>query len=278
VADGTLRAGRDDVLVGGRVVRCEGQVHGRLHALDGELLAVELQLIAADVCPPEQLAASVHRRLGGTLRPPNSRELSLGLGAAAAVEELLVDVQLDAVGAEAVGEPDGEARRNGRTRQPEAADGAERQLRVELARIDSRRDQLVLAELLFRVNVEEPEPAQPGGLHRAGEDVPVAVLLGVEERIRHAERHRLPHVGGPEGVGVDQHRVWHSRAMLTIAGGSLSLSRRDHGYSPARWQPRTRETTPRSRSGQRAGSTRARRGGRSRRSRSASTPRASRST
>ena len=56
-----------------------------------------------------------------------------------------------------------------------------------------------------------------GGLHRAHEDVPAAVLLRVEERIGHTERHRVPHVRGAEGVRVDQERVGHRRAMLAIA-------------------------------------------------------------
>ena len=92
---------------------------------------------------------------------------------------------------------------------PEAADGPQRELRAELAAVDPRRDQLVVAELLGHVDVEQPELAEPRGLHRADEDVPAAVLLGVEERVRHAERHRVAHVGGAEGVGVDEDRVGH---------------------------------------------------------------------
>ena len=195
VTDRALRAGRDDVLVGGRVVRGEDDVHVRLHALDRELLAVEQQLVAADLRAPEQLATRVHRRLGGTLRPPHPRELGLGLGAPAVVEELLVDVELDPVGAEAVGEPDGEVRR---ARSRASARGSPTARSASCAS-SSRRSipdchQLVEAELLGHVDVEEPELAEAGGLHRADEDVPAAVLLGVEERIGHAERHRMPHV------------------------------------------------------------------------------------
>ncbi|TML55336.1 MAG: hypothetical protein E6G16_01480 [Actinobacteria bacterium] len=90
------------------------------------------------------------------MRPPHSRKLSVGLGAPAVVEELLVDRELDAVGAEAVGEPDGEVVRHERARQPEACDGPERELRVELAPVDAGRDELVHAELLQDVHLEEP--------------------------------------------------------------------------------------------------------------------------
>jgi hypothetical protein len=104
-------------------VRCEDDAHVRLHALDRQRLAVEQQLVAAALRAPEQLATRVHRRLGGTLRPPHSRELGLGLGAPAIVEELLVDVELDPVGAQAVGKPDGEIRGHARALEAEAADG-----------------------------------------------------------------------------------------------------------------------------------------------------------
>ena len=108
VTDGALRAGRDDVLVGARVVGGEDDVHVRFHARDSELLAVEQQLVAADLGSPEKLATRVHRRLGCTLRAAHSRELRVGLRPAAVVEQVLVDVELHAVGPQPVGEPDGE--------------------------------------------------------------------------------------------------------------------------------------------------------------------------
>ena len=92
MADCALRAGRDDVLVCGRVVRGEDHAHVGLHALHGELLAVEEQLVAPDLRTAEELAARVHRRLGGALRALHPLELRRGLGTAPVVEELLVDV------------------------------------------------------------------------------------------------------------------------------------------------------------------------------------------
>ncbi len=44
MTDGSLRAGRDDELVGGRVVRGEGLAHRCLYALDGERLTFEEKL------------------------------------------------------------------------------------------------------------------------------------------------------------------------------------------------------------------------------------------
>ena len=151
------------------VVSCAAKTdaHVRLDALDGELLAVEQQLVAADLRAPEQLTAGVHGGLGGTLRAPHPRELRLGLGAPAVVEELLVDVELDAVGAQPIGEPDGKFVRHARALQPETPDGAERELRSTARVGRSRTRSARRAELLAQVDVEEPELAQAGGLHRA---------------------------------------------------------------------------------------------------------------
>src|SRR3954454_825747 len=156
VTDRALRPGGDDVLVGRRVVNREDDVHVRLHALDGELLAVEQQLGAADLRAPEELSARVHGRLRRSLRPSHPRELSLGLGATALGEEIPVDGELDAVGPAPVREPDREVLRHARPFQPEDGDGPQRELRVELGRVDPGRDQLVDAELVVGMDLEEP--------------------------------------------------------------------------------------------------------------------------
>jgi hypothetical protein len=128
-------------------VRGEHDVHVRLHALDGERLAVEDQLVATDLRTTEELAARVHGGLGRALRAFHPRELRLGLGAPAIVEQVLVDLELDAAGPETVCKPDGEVLRDRRTLQPEALDGAQRELRSQLARLDSGLDELVDAEI-----------------------------------------------------------------------------------------------------------------------------------
>ncbi len=135
MADGP-RAPGDDVLVGRRVVRGEDHVHLRFHALDRERPAVEDQLVAANLGAAKQLAARVHRRVRGTLRSGHPCELGLGLGVSPILEQLLVDGELDAVGAEAVGEPDGESAGTLARLSPRLADGPHRKLRVELPVVD----------------------------------------------------------------------------------------------------------------------------------------------
>ena len=64
--------------------------------------------------------------------------------------------------------------------------------------------QLVDPELLHRVQLEEAELGEADGLHRVGDDVLRPVLLGVEDRVGHAERHLVAELRRAEGVGVDQ--------------------------------------------------------------------------
>ena len=55
-----------------------------------------------------------------------------------------------------------------------------------------------------KVDVEQPERAEPRRLHRVREDVLRAAGLGVEDRIGNAERDRVSHVRRAERVGVDE--------------------------------------------------------------------------
>ena len=55
----------------------------------------------------EEVARGVHARLGGALRAADAGELALVLDAAAAVEELALRSQLDAVRAQVLGELSG---------------------------------------------------------------------------------------------------------------------------------------------------------------------------
>ena len=91
VADGALRPGRDDELVGRRAVRGEGLRHRGLHPLDRQRLAVEHQTVSAGLDAAEQVAHRVHAGFGGALRPAHACELRLGLDAPAVVEEAGVD-------------------------------------------------------------------------------------------------------------------------------------------------------------------------------------------
>jgi hypothetical protein len=87
-------------------------------------LAVEQKLVATDLRAPQDLAARIHGGLGGPLRPAHPGELRLGLRTTALVEEILVDLELNAVGPEPIGEPDGKVLRHGSVAQPDARDCA----------------------------------------------------------------------------------------------------------------------------------------------------------
>ena len=66
------------------------------------------------------------------------------------------------------------------------------------------RDQVVEPVLLVRVQLEGAERRQPRDLHRADRDVPDAVLLDVEERVRDAERHLVAQLGRAKCVCIDE--------------------------------------------------------------------------
>ena len=59
----------------------------------------------------------------------------------------------------------------------------------------------------IRCSSKRSELGEAGGLHRVGDDVLRPVLLGVEERVGHAERHLVAQLRRAEGVGVDQGRL-----------------------------------------------------------------------
>src|SRR5262249_20068150 len=125
--------------------------------------------------------------------------------------------ELDAVGPEAVREPDRERLRHGEAPRAKAPDRAQGELSDDLAPAQARLDQLVDAEVLPHVHLEQAELADPRRLHRVREDVALAVGLRVEERIGYPERHRVPHISGAEGVAVDENRVGQAGPILSTA-------------------------------------------------------------
>ena len=156
----------------------------------------------------KQVACSVHPGLGGTLGAAHAGELRLRLHAAAVVEELAVDGQLDAVGAQLVGEPERERLRDDGLRDAERRDRAQRDLVPDLGIGLTLGDQVVEPVLLARVQLEQSERREARDLHRADRDVLDPVLLDVEERVRDAERHLVPKLGRTKGVSVHED-VWH---------------------------------------------------------------------
>ncbi len=144
-----------------RAVLGEDDAHRRLDLFDGQ------RRRSADVASRSELARGVHRRLGGALRAAHAGELGLGLHAAAVVEELAVDRQLDAVRAQVVGEPERERLGTTALVMPSASTARS----ASSARISAvgrpEREQLVDPELLRRVQLEEAELGEARRLHRA---------------------------------------------------------------------------------------------------------------
>src|SRR5207253_3918749 len=106
-----------DVVVG------EDGLDHALDALTGERLPVDLEPAAVRLCPPEELAGRVESGLAGALRVPDPAELGLVLRAAAVVEEIALDDDLDSVRAQVISVADGEGRGYDCTLDPELAAG-----------------------------------------------------------------------------------------------------------------------------------------------------------
>src|SRR5882762_4087295 len=184
VADRSLRARSDDEVVRSGAVGGERAGHRRLHALDREHFPVDLERTpAVRLRAPQEVTRRVHPRLGRALRAPDALELRIGLDAAAVIEEVRVHGQLDAVRAEAVGEPERERLRDDRARDAETLHGPEDDLLPHLGIRETGAHELVRPVLLGRVQLEEPELGEARNLHGADRNVLRAVLLGVEERI-----------------------------------------------------------------------------------------------
>ena len=118
VADGVARAhGRHDDVVGRR--RAAARAHladARAQRLGGQHLALEAQPVAVDLGLAQHARALLHarqRRVGGAA---DARQLGVGLAAPALDEELVVGRQLDALGAQAIGDRERERRAGRRPR------------------------------------------------------------------------------------------------------------------------------------------------------------------
>jgi hypothetical protein len=123
--------------------------------------------------------------------------------------------ELDPVRAQVVRVLDGERRRNGRALDPDLAAGAQRELERDLPLRLARGDQLVLAELRVREDVELCVLPHAWDLERVNRDRTPPVALEVEEWIRNRERHLVPQLRRADRVAVDQD-VLHWRRMLRL--------------------------------------------------------------
>ena len=107
------------------------------------------------------------------------------LHAAARVEEALVGRDLDAAAAQQVGEPEREAVRDDRAIEPDVLAEPRCELVLCVVRRQPAEDELVPAELLERMDLGiDPGRLEPRGLEGGDDDVPLAVPLGVDDRIR----------------------------------------------------------------------------------------------
>ena len=176
-----------------------------LDPLAGERLAFEREHAVRALRGAQHLARDRHARLGAALGAADPLELGLGLDAAAAREQLAVGAQLDAVLAQVVGELERERRRDDRRGDPELAAGAQHDLVVGLLARHAAVQEVVHPELLERAHLDlRVGLADPVGLERADDGDAAAAVLGVEERIRHRERHLVAHLGRSDRVGVDE--------------------------------------------------------------------------
>ena len=131
----------------------------------------------------------------------------LALPPAPVVEELLVDGQLDADGAQSIRELEREPARDDRLAEAEALDDADGELTVRLVGVDAAPADRVPAELLERPHLElGPEAFDAHRLHRVDGDHAPAVDLRVDEGVGDSQRHLVAQLRVPNGV-ADQEEV-----------------------------------------------------------------------
>ena len=174
-------------------------------ALGGQHLAVELQAPADGLGGPQQRRRGGHAGLRRVLRAPDPGELRRRLHTPARREGLVIDDELDAVGAQPVGDRDGEVRRDLRGAQPGAGDEPRDDLELRLVTRHPRRDEVEEAQL---VDADElgvrPDRRDPLALERVREDDRPPVRLEVGERVDDRERHLVAQRRRPDGVPVQE--------------------------------------------------------------------------
>ena len=103
--------------------------------------------------------------------------------------------QVDAARTQAVGDLEREGARDGRSAHTQRLARPRVQLVADLVPALARAEELVVAELLHGVDFEAVELPHAGKLERADHDVPAAVSLHVEERIRDGQRDLVAQLG-----------------------------------------------------------------------------------
>jgi hypothetical protein len=197
--------GDDDVVARGRVVVDAHLADAGTHRLGGERLAVELQPVAGRAGGAQQLGGGSHRRVGRGLRAAHALDLRLRLGASPLGEHPLVGDDLDAVGAQPVGDGHRQVRRHDQPARLEPPRRPGAQLGLDLVPAQPVAGQLVEAEL---VGVDDLDVGgdlgDPARLHRRDHGHAAAVALEVGEGIEDAERELVAEGSGAVGVPVNQ--------------------------------------------------------------------------
>ena len=234
MADGGLRAVRDDRVVGGDAVLAEDALDRCLHPLARQGLAVDAEDAVRLLGAAEQRPRLVHRRLAGALGAADAGQLGLVLPAAAGDEERPVPPDLDAALAQPVGDLERERRRHDGARDADLATDAHGHLAEDLLVVEPLLLQLVAAEALEGVDLEPAVGLRdPVGLEAADDDEAAVAVLDVEEGIRDADRHLVPDLRVPERVADDQD-IAHERRILTAASAEAA------SISSSSWTRRSR--------------------------------------
>ena len=211
--DRRLRPVRDDHLAALDLVIREDVFDHALQTLAGQRPAVDLEAGAVRLRAPQQLARRVERRLARFLRVANPAQLGLVLRAAAVVEEVALDDELDPVRTQMVCMSDRKALRDGGALDPELAAGANSQLEHDFPPLQALSEELVGTEVLERHDLQLGRVrSHARNLEGVEDRDPAVTLLGVEERVRDGNGHLVAQFGRSDRVAVDQH-VGHCRIL-----------------------------------------------------------------
>jgi hypothetical protein len=218
VAVRRLSAVRHDRVVAPAAACGERFLGGGAQQLGGEPLAVHHPPCVTRLRPREERrdrGLAGDRRLRGA---PDAVELVRRLSPPALVEEPLIGDELDAVGAQRVGDPDREGERHARPRDPERSDGAHRLRGLDLVVVDPRRDEVVDGDRLGRDDLDRRvDRCNPVAFDAPDDRDPPLADLGVEKRVADAERQLVPQLHAPLSVPDDQ-EVGHATSLTTGRG------------------------------------------------------------
>ena len=205
MAHSRLGAVGDDHVAALDVVVGEDVLDRTLDPFGRERPTVDLEAGAVRLGTPQQVARDVERGLACLLRLADPSQLCLVLRAAAIVEEVAVDNDLDPVGAQVICMSERERRRNRGPLDPELAAGAYNQLELDLPALLAGGVELVGTELLDRDDLEpRSRLAHARNLERVDDHGTPSALLRVQEGIRDHDGHLMAELGRANRVTANQ--------------------------------------------------------------------------